>query len=510
MATAPSKAGLLPASFFAPQSRQSSEMTELRAPSTDSPGGRSRFRPSRVRLCLSGAGLALLAGCSLGPHYQRPATPAPQAWQTKPTAPAAAWPSADWWRGFGSARLNELIAQAEAANFDLAAAVARVRQADAQARIAGAPLLPAVGAAANLTRERPQPSASSSGVFRSPDATIFNPTISATYEIDFWGKNQAALESAQASALASRYDRQTVELTVVTSVANAYFQILSLRDRLAVAEANIKSASDVLAALNTEEQVGTATALDVAQQETTLAALEAQVPPLRQQLQQNMDALAILVGRTPESAAASTGALTELAQPTVAPGLPSELLARRPDVAEAEAQLVSANANIRVARAAYFPSINLTAEGGFASVALAGLFGPSGGLYALTAGVTQPIFEGGALEGQVEFTKARYDELLQDYRKAVISAFSDVEDALVSVQQTALQVQRQQDAVDKARRAYDISIAQLQAGTVNLLTVLNTENALFPAQDLLVQAKLTHFQALVSLFKALGGGWRQA
>lgn len=485
-------------------------MTKPPEASDDPRSERSRLLPPvKIKLALPVLAVVLLAGCSLGPHYQRPPTAAPQAWQTKPVAPAAAWPSADWWRGFNSSRLNELIAQAQAANYDLAAAVARVRQADAQARIAGAPLLPAVGANTNLTRERPQPSWTNSGVFQSPDATIINPSLSATYEIDFWGKNQAALEAAQATALASRFDRETVQLTVVTGVANTYFQILSLRDRLAVAEDNIKSASEVLAALNTEEEVGTATALDVAQQETTLATLEAQVPPLRQQLQQSLDALAILVGRTPEAAASSTGALAELSQPLVAPGLPSELLARRPDVAEAEAQLMSANANIRVARAAYFPSINLTAEGGFASVALTGLFGPSGGLYALTAGVSQPIFEGGALEGQVEFTKARYDELLQDYRKAVISAFSDVEDALVATQQTAQQVQRQQVAVDKARRAYDISIAQLQAGTVNLLTVLNTENALFPAQDALVQAKLAHFQALVSLFKALGGGWRQ-
>ena len=240
-----------------------------------------------------------------------------------------------------------------------------------------------------------------------------------------------------------------------------------------------------------------------------MATLEAQVPPLVQQLQQNLDALAILLGRTPETLGQLSGTLVDIAQPAVAPGLPSELLARRPDVAAAEAQLASANANIRVARAAYFPSINLTAAGGIASVALTGLMGTTGAIYTLAAGVTQPIFEGGAIEGQVELTKAQYDELLQDYRKAVISAFGNVEDSLIAAQQTALQVSRQQIAVDKARRAYDISKAQLEAGTVNLLTVLNTENALFPAQDTLVQAKLARLQALVTLFQALGGGWQQ-
>ena len=462
-----------------------------------------------ARRLASIAAVVLLAGCSLGQHFQRPAAVTPPAWHTDAgTQPA--WPAADWWRGFSAPQLDELIAQAQAANFDLAAAVARIRQADAQARIAGAPLLPTLGATGAITREREPPAASGKKVIRPGDFTTINPGLAASYEIDFWGKNQAALEAAQATALASRFDRQTVELTVVTGVATTYFQILELHDRLAVAEANIASAEIVLKALQTEQTVGTATALDTAQQETTLAALEAQIPPLRQQLQQSIDALAILVGRPPETVDVAGGTLASLTQPTVAPGLPSELLARRPDIAEAEAQLKSAHANITVARAAFYPSINLTASGGVASTALTGLLGPTGLFYALSAGVTQPIFEGGALEGQLEFSKARYDELLQDYRKSVVSAFSDVEDALVAVQQTELQVQRQQDAVNKAQRAYDISLAQLQAGTVNLLTVINTENALFPAQDALVQAKYAHLQSIVSLYKALGGGWSQS
>ena len=451
----------------------------------------------------------IVMGCSLGPTFQHPETTSPTAWRTADSHQKAAWPQADWWRGFGSGQLNELIAQAEAANYDLAAAIARVREADARARIAGAPLLPSVGATAGLTRQRATPSAATGRVVFPPDTTVVNPAITASYEFDFWGKNRAALEAAKASALASRYDEQVVELTVVTAVATTYFQILELRDRLTVAQSNIAAAQKLLSALQTEQEVGTATALDVAQQQTAVAALKAQVPPLTQQLQQSADALAILVGRSPETLELGAGALGDLSLPAVAPGLPSELLARRPDIAEAEAQLMSANANIRAARAAYFPDISLTAEGGFASVALQGLTGPAGALYAVTAGVTQPIFEGGALRGQLEYSKARYDELLQNYRKAVISAFGDVEDALIATRQTALLVQRQQDAVDSARRAYAISSAQLQAGTVNLQTVLNTENALFPAEDLLAQARFARLQSTVGLFKALGGGWQQ-
>jgi NodT family efflux transporter outer membrane factor (OMF) lipoprotein len=217
----------------------------------------------------------------------------------------------------------------------------------------------------------------------------------------------------------------------------------------------------------------------------------------------------VLVGKTPESVDVDMGTLTELSSPPVVEGLPSELLARRPDVAEAEQQLIAANADITVARAALFPSIQLTAGGGYESSALVSLISPPNRVYALTAGLAQPIFHGGALRGQVAFSKARYTELLTTYHKTVLTAFSNVEGALVAAQQTAEQQKRQQDAVVTARRAYDFAQAQMAAGTVNILTVLNTENALFSAQDQLVQVNYLHLQALVDLFTALGGGWNQ-
>jgi outer membrane protein, multidrug efflux system len=444
----------------------------------------------------------LLFGCSVGPDYKRPDTPVPPNWLASPEP--AAWPSAGWWHGFGSAKLDGYIAQAQSANNDLAAAMARVREADAQARIAGAPLLPSVGADANVTHER---TAGANGL---KTFTSFAPGLTASYELDFWGKNRAALTAAEATASASRYDQATVELTIMTSVATSYFQALELRDRLAVAENNLASAETILKGLKLQETVGTSAALDVAQQETTVATLNAAIPPIRQQLRQTIDALAILVGEPPESLDITEGTLTDLALPQVAPGLPSELLARRPDVAEAEAKLQSANANITVARAAFFPSIQLTGSGGFASTALGSVFNPANGLFSLGAGLTQPIFEGGAIEGQYELSKATYAEMLADYRKSVIAAFGNVEDALVAVQQTTEQVARQDNATAAARRAYEISQSQLHAGTINILTVLNTEGALFTAEDALVQAKLARLQALVTLFNALGGGWQQS
>ncbi|WP_116810144.1 efflux transporter outer membrane subunit [Steroidobacter cummioxidans] len=449
--------------------------------------------------------LAGLGACSVGREYQRPDVATPSAWRDTGTQEPAAWPSSDWWTGFNSPRLNELIAQANRANDDIGAAIARVEQADAQVRIAGAPLLPSVDAGATATRERQQISN-----LGPTTRWQFGPQVNASYEVDFWGKNRATSNAAKAAAAASRYDRATVELTVMSSVASTYFQVLSLRERLDVAQDNLATAQKILKGLQLEQQIGTVTALDVAQQDTTVATLSAAIPPLAQQLRQSINALAILVGEPPENVDVTSGVLGDLSQPRVTPGLPSELLARRPDVAEAEAQLVAANADITAARAALFPSIELTASGGFVSAALSTVLNPVNRVYALTAALTQPIFEGGALRGQVQLNEARYTELLADYHKVVISAFGNVEDQLTAVQQTTDQEQRQQDAVTKARRAYDFAQSQMRAGTVNILTVLNTEGALFTAQDALVQAKLSHMQAVVGLFNALGGGWQRA
>jgi outer membrane protein, multidrug efflux system len=448
-----------------------------------------------------------LAACSLGPEYKHPNIAAPANWRTNEEQARVAWPSTTWWQGFSSPQLNEFITQAQRANDDIAAAIARVQEADAQVRIASAALFPSVEADATATRARQQ-SISTTGS-EATTYTDFSPQLAASYELDFWGKNRATREAAKALAAASRYDRATVELTVMTSVANAYFQALGLRDRLSVAQDNLTNAQTTLNGLKLEQDAGTATALDVAQQETTVAVLNAAIPPLKQQLRQTIDALAILIGQEPEAVDITSGKLADLTEPEVRPGLPSELLARRPDIAEAEAQLISANANIKVARAAFFPSISLTASGGYESDALAGLLTPANRIFALTAGLIQPIFEGGALEGQYDYSKARYAELLADYHKSVISAFGNVEDALIALKQTADQQQRQQVAVDTARRAYELSKSQMQAGTINVLIVLSTETALVTAEDSLVQVEFAHLHAVLNLFSALGGSWQQ-
>ena len=449
--------------------------------------------------------LAALSACSVGPAYKRPEIPPPDQWHEAPApaADTAVWPQADWWHGFGSPRLDELIAEAQKSNDDLAGAIARVQEADAQVRIAGAPLFPSIDGGADATRER----ATVSGV--GPEVyNVFNPQITATYELDFWGKNRAQRNSARAAALASRFDQQTVALTVVSSVAATYFQALELRDRIEVAQENLDNGQKILAGLRFELEAGIATGLDVAQQETAVALLNAALPPLLQQFRQTVYALAVLLGKTPESFDVASGTLNDLSSPAIIDGLPSQLLSRRPDVAEAEQQLIAANADITVARAALFPTIALTASGGYESSTLTSLISPASRVYAFSAGLTQPIFHGGALRGQVAYSNARYTELLTTYHKTVITAFSNVEGALVAARQTADQLERQREAVDKARLAFDFAQEQMKAGTINILTVLNTENTLFSAQDVLVQVQYARLQALINLFTALGGGWQ--
>ncbi|HEX3949601.1 MAG TPA: efflux transporter outer membrane subunit [Steroidobacteraceae bacterium] len=458
--------------------------------------------PSARILCA--CALAALAACSVGPAYERPNIPLPTAWsEATPADGSGIWPSSDWWQGFGSEKLNELIAEAERNNDDLAVAIARVQEADAQARIAGAPLLPALDLTADASRQHAQITGEGLRTFNT-----FNPVLSASYELDFWGKNRALKAAARATAIASHYDKETVALTVISSVATTYFQALQFRDRLQVAHENLANGQKILNGLQLQKSAGIATGLDVAQQETAVALLSAAIPPLRQQLRQSVNALAVLIGNTPESIGVDTGSLAGLTSPPVAEGLPSQLLARRPDVAESEQQLISANADITVARAALFPSIQLTAGGGYESSALTSLISPASRIWSISAGLTQPIFHGGALRGQVVFSNARYRELLSTYHKTVISAFSNVENALVAAQQTQEQQTRQQEAVNRARRAYQFAQTQMSAGTVNILTVLNTENALFSAQDELVQVQYLHLQSMVDLYTALGGGWQ--
>ncbi len=458
------------------------------------------------------------AACDLGPAYHNPALEVPAAYRATPLTAPAAWPSEDWWRGFKSPELTTLVEQAKAGNLDIAAAIARVRQADAQVRIAGAPLLPTLGGTGNASWQHTglgtgnsaaRVRAGNTGSNLSIDSHSYSGELSAGYELDFWGRNSAARQAAISSAMFSRFDQQTVALTIVTNVANTWFTALSLADRVTLAKQNLADAEQTLAVIRGRFAAGTASDLDIAQQEALVAGERAVIPSLQSQMEQNVIGLGILIGRPPEAIAVRPGTLNALQLPLVASGVPSALLARRPDVASAEAQLVSQNFSIKVARAAFFPAIQLTGTAGYQAAALTQLISPGGALASLAAGLTAPIFDGGTLRGQLELAKGRYDELLADYRKAVIQAFTDVDDALTAWRYTSEQEALQLVAVRTARRAATIARAQMQAGTVDITTVLNAETTLFNDEDTLAQVRLARYQALLSLYKARGGGWTQ-
>jgi NodT family efflux transporter outer membrane factor (OMF) lipoprotein len=453
---------------------------------------------------------AALAGCGAGPEDQRPALDMPGGWKAEGPA-GTSWPETTWWHGFGSPQLDALIRTAQQNNQDIGAAAARVLQADAQARIAGAPLLPTVegsgGASHSVSPETRSSTFSGGSVSRRSISDQYSAELAVSYELDLWGKNRAALQSAEASALASRYDRDTVALTVTSGAATTYIQILELQDRLAIARDNLSNAQQVLAVVQARVTAGAASALDLAQQRTVVAQQKSAIPPLEQQRQQSETALALLLGEPPERLSLARQSLDDLKIPVVAAGLPSSLLDRRPDIQNADAQLAAARFNVKEARAALFPSIQLTGQGGFQSAALGTLFNSASTLYSLAASLTQPIFEGGSLRGAIQLTQAQYQELAQTYVKTVLAAFGDVENALIALRQSGLLYQAQQEVLVQSREAFRLSDAQYRAGAVDLLTVLTAQQSYFSARDQLVQAKSDRLQAVVALYKALGGGW---
>ena len=405
--------------------------------------------------------------------------------------------------------LTDLIEESLTSNFDVAAAVARIVQADANSRIVGAALLPIVDLNASATRSRASQSTGGGGGGGRSERVTYSTSLSASYEIDFWGKNRAALRAAEELAVASRFDREVVALSTVVSVANSYFLVLLAQDRIRIAQGNLAAATRVYNLVKQRFDVGTASALDTAQQESVVNVQRAAIPPLEQVLQQNMATLAVLIGRTPESVRIRGGSMSRLRIPPVTPGLPSDLIAQRPDIREAEAQLASANANVYSARAAFFPSIQLTGEGGYQSAVLKTLLRPESAFYNIAAGLTQPIFDGLRLQGQLDLDIGRRDELLQLYRRAIVNGFADVERALIAVQQSSKLVRLQGDVVNSTRRAFEITETRLREGTVDLTTVLINQQALFNAQDALANAQLSRLAAVVSLFQALGGGWQK-
>jgi NodT family efflux transporter outer membrane factor (OMF) lipoprotein len=421
-------------------------------------------------------------------------------------------PGLDWWRGFRSPELTRLIEEAQTKNLDIAVAIALIMEADAQSKIASAPLLPQIASPGlNLGGSRSRASQTTgpggTGAGGPSERELYTAVLNASYEIDFWGKNAAASRAAEESAVVSRFNKEVVVLSTIVSVATAYFLVLEAQDRLRIARSNLEAASRILTLIRQRSAAGTASALDVAQQESLVANVRASIPPLDQLLRQNVATLAVLIARPPGDLLVKGGSLFRLGIPRVTPGLPSELLFQRPDIRAAETNLASTEAVVEFARAAFFPSITLTGQGGYQSSVLKLLFTPQSALYQVASNLTQPIFDGFRLEGQLELAKGQQLAALETYRKTVLSAFGDVERALIAVADTAEQERLQRLAVASARQAFQIAETRLREGTVDLITVLQTQQTFFVAEDNLAIVRLARIQAVLSLFQALGGSW---
>lgn len=459
------------------------------------------FRPKAALLVCT----ATLAGCATEPTIERPddTIVAPAGWTQSATpgdadAATVKYPDAQWWAAFASPELERLIAEAEANNPDLSVAAYRIAQAAAQAQSARSALYPALDAGASGSRSVRGEGAPSSSL---------SLDLSASYELDIWGENQANVDAAIANRIASEYDREAVALSLVAEVATTYLQYLSLNDRIATAEQVLDLSRQVLSLVQTQARVGTASQLEVAQQQLTVASLESAIPSLSLQRDQTRNALAALLGTTPGALTLTGTTLDDVVLPTVAAGLPSEVLERRPDLRSAEASIQAASANLEAAHAAMFPSIQLTGSAGLASDALKSLFQPAGFLTNLASGLSAPIFDAGRLAAAQDSAAAEEAIAIESYRAAVLAAFRDVEDALAAIRYNAELAEIEDRALTQARRAYNLASIQYQAGTADFITLLDAQRDLANQLDDQRQTRFDQLSATIDLFNALGGGW---
>ena len=447
----------------------------------------------------------MAAGCVAEQPLAAVPSAAPAGFEHAATAASPAWPDQGWYRGFGSEELDTLVDFAVSHNADLAEAGERVAQADARARQAGAAILPSLSADAGANYLAGH---SAQGGGHELDWLAMP---SASYEVDFWGKNRATAHAALLEAGASRAARATVQLTILGAVADEYFQVLALRERLAVARSNLEAAQRILEAVEARFGAGLAGPADAALQKAARDRAQIAVADLEQQEMQARAALALLLGRIPEDFQVRGSSLDSLSEPVVSAGLPSELLVRRPDVAAAEANLRAASADLTAARAALFPSLALTAAAGVQNPALPATVltiagaGPS---LSLAANLTQPIFDHGRLRAQRDEAAARERELLVAYRAAILAALVDVENTLGALQQLDATRSFQEGSLEESARAFEGARLRYEHGAGDLLTLLEAQRILYESRDQLIQYRLARLEALVALCKALGGGWR--
>jgi multidrug efflux system outer membrane protein len=432
-----------------------------------------------------------LSGCTLIPDYRRPAVTIPKGWSVANAVREPELSEVPFWQALGNEDLNRLMKVALVQNLDLQAALHRVEQARAQAKVAGAPLWPSVNASGGVSRN-------------SDENTVESPwrgVTTVSYELDLWGKNRSQKAAANHRLAATEYDREALRLVVAADTAALFTRILGFNERIRIAENNLTNAEEILRIIEARYKAGSVSALEVAQQRVAVNDFRGALAAMIGQRATTLNALAILIAQPPQEFAAPKAFADSVSIPEVNLTLPASLLTARPDIRSAEAGLLAANADIGAARAAFFPSLQLGLD---SSIAAAGFAYPANAALSLASSVLGPIFNGGRLKGNLESVTARQKELAAQYQKTVLTAFREVEDALATLRTAEQQEVLARESVKEAQRAYSIAKARFDAGAIDYLTLLETQRSLTQAEDNQISAHVAETEAFIQLRKALG------
>jgi len=475
------------------------------------PTGVRKMEVARIGLLIA-AGI-FWAGCTVGPNYKRPSAPSAAKWDLaepwREGSPKDAIPKGQWWSVFNDEDLNKLEAQSLAANQTLKVSIARLEQARATAAIQVATLFPTLSTSPGVTRQRLSGNRPTNGVpvtLQPVTQNTFVVPFTVSYEVDLFGRRRRSIEAAEASYQANAADVENVRLLVTSQLAGDYFNLRELDSELQILTRTVEALQKGLELVNSRHSGGVASGLDVAQEETLLNTTRTQAVLLQQQRKQFEDAIAVLVGQpAPDFHVAARVLNAE--PPTLDSGLPSDLLERRPDIAQAERQMAVANAQVGVAQAAYYPSLPLFGQGGWQAADIAKLANASSAFWAVGANVAQEIFTGGARRAQLQFARAGYDADVASYRQTILGAFQEVQDEITGLSVLIQAQQTQQEAVDSARRTLDISTSRYSGGLVSYLDVVTAQRDLLADEQQLAIIEGQRLVSSVLLVKALGGGW---
>jgi outer membrane protein, multidrug efflux system len=451
-----------------------------------------------------------ISGCTVGPNYKRPDVDVPTTYRAAPVNDAAANPSpalgeAKWFDVFQDEQLQILIRVALQQNFDLRIAATRVLQAQAQLGITRADQFPNLSAGAGIGTQRQ----AATVLFHGFEETTGQVSLSASWELDFWGKYRRATEAARANLLASEWGRRAVVNTVISNVATTYFELRALDLQLEISKQTLASRQDSLKLEQALEQNGSTSLVDVRQSEQLVYTASETIPNVERQIAQDENLINILLGRNPGPVERGRKLTDQPHPPSIPAGLPSALLERRPDIQQAEAQLIAANAQIGVAKAAFYPDISLTGTAGFQSLSLAKLFTGPSSFWNVGPTLTVPIFTAGKLRSNVHLTEAQQQQALLTYQQTIQQAFRDVSDSLIAYQKNREFREQQELLTASAEDSAKLAQIRYQAGVASYLEVLTNDTNFFAAQLNLASAQQNELTALVQVYNALGGGWVQ-